>query len=140
MTTSVTSLRFEEHKHGFHLFAAPGFSFQTHPFIRSSIYPPLRVPPPSVVFDKSTFSLCFSHSSIWLSTLCLPSPRDPTHDIAVWLHTYEHVDTQTHADTLHAHSGAELPGFAWSLTRAAVKNAEISWKVSLPTLVLRSTF
>lgn len=64
MTTSVTILRFKEHKHGYNLLAAPGCPFQTHPFIRSSIYPPLPVPPPSVVLtNRPSASVSLTHPS-----------------------------------------------------------------------------
>lgn len=33
------------------------------------------LPPPSVVFDESTFILCLTQSSIWLSTLCSNNPH-----------------------------------------------------------------
>lgn len=35
----------------------------------------LSICPPNAAFDESTFSLCFSQSSICLSTLCLRSPH-----------------------------------------------------------------
>lgn len=52
------------------------------PFSLSSTSSPLSlflsICPPNAVFDKSTFSPCFSQSSIWLSTLCLTSPHAHT--------------------------------------------------------------
>lgn len=133
MTASASFLGSEENKHGYKLLAAPVCPFQSHPFMLSSISRPLPVPPPNVLFDKSAFSLCFSHSSIWLSTLCLTSPRDRTCDIAGWLRRYEHPDTQTHADTLHIHNGAELRGSAWRFTHVTVKTVDVFWQLLLPT-------
>ena len=63
----------------------------------------LSLSPPSVVFDESTFSLCFSQSSICLSTLCLTSPHAHTHDvhinIAVGPSSHTHSSSSAHTHT-----------------------------------------
>ena len=66
-----------------------------------SILSSFSLPPPSAVFDGSTFSLCLSQSSIWLSTLCLEKPSCMrTHNvhvnIAVW--PLPHKQTAAHTE------------------------------------------
>ena len=92
----------------------------------------LSLSPPSVVFDESTFSLCFSQSSICLSTLCLTSPHAHTHDVHINIAVGPSSHTHS-SSSAHTHTHMNIQKYEHTLVPSVLTDSRIYFLLYMPS-------